>query len=622
MTIAAKLLQINGVKEDIRDAIESFGYDLSNAEFTEYAQYICAIGTPTTIQITADGTNTGTISDDLTELTHVKTDIKNAIESKGISLTNVPFTEYAQYIYQIPVVTSSPVRFTATQNGSIGWCDATYPSIEFNKNGDGWEVFNSTVDVNSGDYVEFRNNGTAWVTTSATRHFTTTGSFNLSGELLTLKNRNSEASLAPSDFYALFKDCGIVDASGLLLPSTTAPQCYASMFEGCTQLTTAPVLPALNPTIQSYSRMFYGCSSLNYLDARFTAKPTYQPSNMMFFQDWLYGVAATGTFVKNPDATWVNTTVEHPVGYEITVIPSSWTIYCPLTLTAEEDGCTVQLTKSNTNAPNVSLSYSTDGVNWSAYTVGNTITLTNVGDFVQFKGTNNSFSSTSSASAYNRFVLTGTISAGGDATSLLNNSGGDYQMNETSVSVNKYCFNSLFRNCTSLTKAPNLPSTKLASFSYYYMFYGCTNLVIPPSELPYANCRNNASSGSNIYTYQDVYSYMFYGCTQLTMTPLIKGIANSRNSSARVVGNTAAQMFSGCTSLTDIYASGTWVLYTIPLSSSTKTYSCLNWMQNVPTNVGTIHLPSTSGYTGFDGFLNDRGISSAPVGWSVSYDIS
>lgn len=66
----------------------------------------------------------------------------------------------------------------------------------------------------------------------------------------------------------------------------------------------------------------------------------------------------------------------------------------------------------------------------------------------------------------------------------------------------QYCYQYMFRNCTSLVTAPELPSTTLAVRAYQYMFYGCTSLVNAP-ELP-------ATSLSE-YCYQ----YMFYGCTSL-----------------------------------------------------------------------------------------------------------
>ena len=37
--------------------------------------------------------------------------------------------------------------------------------------------------------------------------------------------------------------------------------------------------------------------------------------------NWLGGVASTGTFYKNPDATWVKTITRSP-----STVPSTWTI--------------------------------------------------------------------------------------------------------------------------------------------------------------------------------------------------------------------------------------------------------------------------------------------------------
>ena len=60
----------------------------------------------------------------------------------------------------------------------------------------------------------------------------------------------------------------------------------------------------------------------------------------------------------------------------------------------------------------------------------------------------------------------------------------------------------MFRNCTSLTHAPELPATTLANYCYSYMFNGCTSLTQAP-ELPATTLGVNC------------YYYMFSGCTSL-----------------------------------------------------------------------------------------------------------
>jgi hypothetical protein len=57
--------------------------------------------------------------------------------------------------------------------------------------------------------------------------------------------------------------------------------------------------------------MFNGCSKLNYIKAMFTTIPSGT-------NNWVSGVAATGTFVKNSEATWDVTGNDG--------VPSGWTI--------------------------------------------------------------------------------------------------------------------------------------------------------------------------------------------------------------------------------------------------------------------------------------------------------
>ena len=97
-----------------------------------------------------------------------------------------------------------------------------------------------------------------------------------------------------------------------------------------------------------------------------------------------------------------------------------------------------------------------------------------------------------SPSIYKQFVMTGSIAASGNIMSLLN----------FSDTLTDYAFYRLFDNCTSLTQAPELPVTTLATSCYYYMFSSCTSLTQAP-ELP-ATTLTNAC-----------YAYMFYYCKKL-----------------------------------------------------------------------------------------------------------
>ena len=91
------------------------------------------------------------------------------------------------------------------------------------------------------------------------------------------------------------------------------------------------------------------------------------------------------------------------------------------------------------------------------------------------------------------------------------------------------CYLDMFRSCTSLESAPELPATKLAYYCYYDMFSGCTSLESAP-ELPATKLAN------------DCYSYMFSGCTSLTAAPKLKATTLAKHC--------YYNMFAGCTSLT------------------------------------------------------------------------
>ena len=58
--------------------------------------------------------------------------------------------------------------------------------------------------------------------------------------------------------------------------------------------------------------MFNGCTSLNYVECLADTTTGYGA-----FSNWLNGVAATGTFVKHPDATWSSGSSGIPEGWTV-----------------------------------------------------------------------------------------------------------------------------------------------------------------------------------------------------------------------------------------------------------------------------------------------------------------
>ena len=114
-------------------------------------------------------------------------------------------------------------------------------------------------------------------------------------------------------YVGMFNGCTSLTTAPALPATTLVDSCYYSMFSGCTSLTTAPVLPATTLVRNCYYQMFKGCTSLNYIKAMFTTTPS-----ASYTYNWVNGVSATGTFVKNSEATW-NVTGVHGV-------PTGWTV--------------------------------------------------------------------------------------------------------------------------------------------------------------------------------------------------------------------------------------------------------------------------------------------------------
>ena len=94
--------------------------------------------------------------------------------------------------------------------------------------------------------------------------------------------------------------------------------------------------------------------------------------------------------------------------------------------------------------------------------------------------------------------------------------------------LKKQCYRQMFEGCTSLEQAPVLPAKELQETCYYSMFKGCTALTQAPN-LPAIKLKNNC------------YQSMFEGCTSLAQAPML---------SAEELGSYCYNnMFKGCTSL-------------------------------------------------------------------------
>ena len=265
--------------------------------------------------------------------------------------------------------------------------------------------------------------------------------------------------------------------------------------------------------------MFQYCSKLNYVKCLATDITATNALN-----NWLSGVASTGTFVKH-----------YGVGYQTGAsgIPSGWNVveerpkpegkYMTITVLDGDAGTTIKPTVNGSLKPNLQYRINSNG-DWKNFIVGTTADIHLVsGDWVQFKGNNTSGLSNSSSN-YLKFAVSGNpVALSGNVMSLIDGIG------ETLVIPNDYCFSNLFSgskvktvssdflpatkliyccyqdmfgDCSILVQAPALPSTTLEQRCYYNMFRNCTSLKKAP-ELPATNL------------VMQCYQYMFFGCSSL-----------------------------------------------------------------------------------------------------------
>ena len=401
-------------------------------------------------------------------------------------------------------------------------------------------------------------------------------------------------SLAEHCYAWMFSACKNLVIAPDLPATSLAEHCYKGMFTECTSLTDSPLLPAQELAPYCYDRLFYGCSSLKHIEALFTTTPS-----STYTSDWVNGVARTGTFVKNTNATWNVRGVDG--------IPELWMAepgaQQPLTFTSH--GQSMISLEHSLNAFHISIDYKKGDDEWMNYEGGSVITL-NDGESVSFKSNGTRFLNSTSDTWRNYYFFknsgAGTLSVSGcvisliDPTIELTNLGEgqcfhhlfanmaslidasrlilpaslyDYcfaSMFENCVNLaecpvleatelSKYCYSEMFRGCTSLLEGPTLPATVLADYCYNLMFSGCTSLeaapLLPATSLAdycydsmFSGCTNLIDAPSLPATTITVgcYNFMFGGCTSLTNAPELPATTLYGN-------NCYSSMFSGCTAL-------------------------------------------------------------------------
>ena len=235
-----------------------------------------------------------------------------------------------------------------------------------------------------------------------------------------------------------------------------------------------------------------------------------------------------------------------------TITDNGKTEECPtpyVTFKAEAEQKFMMTTEGDYTISN--LEYSVNNSKWASVTIGTEVPFGGTNGDLRLRGINPKGTATI-WNAYSTIKFTEAnvnVACTGDIRTLLD--WRNYNIVETNNA--RFCY--LFKDCSVLTSAPELPATTLESYCYYGMFYGCTKLtsapVLPATTLT-NSCYQNMFNGCTNLTSApvlpattleiDCYKSMFNGCTKLTSAPVLPATT--------LADYCYGNMFDGCTSLT------------------------------------------------------------------------
>lgn len=506
-----------------------------------------------------------------------------------------------------PVDIVNPLTLEAIGNGTITFQNRAAGKVMYKIDGGMTQTIASGADrnipVTAGQKITLYGNNATYspLNSSEDSHISSTTDFYAYGNIMSLissNNYNTETRLTASyTFSGLFTDNTNLHSHPsipLLLPATTLTEnCYDGMFSGCSNLTTAPVLPAKTLVKECYNDMFYECSKLNHIECLASGINGNSFNYEFYMYNWVYGVSASGTFVKATDSSWTK---------DYSGIPYGWTVSndtgggnedpntdpgeegeepvypdinsTPLTLEAISGGT---ITFKNKAARSVT--YRIDGESPQVIASNKTIDIPlTAGQKVRFFGDNATYyvgdnsHITCNVDCYLYGNIMSLIYSKDYATNTtltkdntfayffsdnVNlNSHPSKQLVLPALTLTNYCYDSMFSNCTNMTIAPKLPATTMAERCYDAMFSGCKNLTFPP-ELPattlangcylnmFSRCVNLTSApklpAKNLA--KMCYQSMFNECSSLTAAPTLPAMT--------MVERCYFAMFLGCSSLTD-----------------------------------------------------------------------
>ena len=480
----------------------------------------------------------------------------------------------------------------------------------------------ATSPINRGQKISFKITNPTISPYGGIGTFTVSKDFNVEGNIMSLlygDDFEEQIDLSGKNFVflKLFNNCTTLqNAENLILPATTLTfLCYSSMFYNCTSLTEAPsILPATTLASQCYFSMFSNCSNLTtapQLLATTLASSCYggmfQDCTSLVEAPQLLATTLAGGCYQNMfqgctslvEAPQLLATTLAERCYEYMFKDCTSLVKAPeLPATTLARSCYSQMFNGCTSlveAPE--LQATTLASQCYQYMFNNTNVLPNCSN-IDF--TNEAVV----ASGGLQGLFAGTKVTDDDLARILpTNGNGKYCLPVTTLAEN--CYHQMFKDCTSLVKAPELPATTLARSCYSQMFNGCTSLVEAP-EL----------QATTLAEY--CYHQMFKDCTSLTTAPQLPATTlaswcyecmfqscTNLVEAPKLLATTLARscyysMFKDCSSLNKITM----------LATDISATNCLDyWVSGVATSGTFIKNAAMTGLV--------NGVIGIPSGWTV-----
>ena len=455
---------------------------------------------------------------------------------------------------------------------------------------------------------------------------------------------------------SMFNGCTSLATAPVLPATTLADHCYYQMFYGCTSLSAITCLATDISASYSTGSWVYNVPSggiftrntnmtgwtygNSAVPSGWTVTPPYYAWNKAPVTDYICDSETYTKYYKeyyqesyDLGTTWQNVTpVQWRQSSDVIEYNSTDCGYVPpvanyFKITSLAANNTITLRNNSRLSSASTFSYSTDnGTTWSSFslTSGQTQTITTLasGDTLMMYGTNTTLGKLYNYGHY--FRGTGDYEISGEISSLVNGSdltdteigsaatrnftfaqlfSGDTHLVSaenlkiSSTALPQSCFNSTFRSCTSLVKAPTtLPATVLGGECYSSMFEGCIALAYPPEELYFVSADNTAYNRMFCMSRNSMIT-----TPAMTSTPKLFGDWGTKTG---IGSTTNQQMFCGNGNLVDVYCYWT---------NTSGSFSHIGLWVNYTADSGvTFHKRSTQTFP--------SGTSGIKTGWTVVND--